>query len=121
MRTMPYPGFATDMQSLVMASLAVSDAVGVVQENIFENRLCLADTLCKMGADIRIVGKTASVKGVRSLVRVRSDACDLRSGAAEGTSEIGNLCYIDRGYENFEKCLTSLGAKAERIETGDRR
>ena len=60
---------------------------------------------------------------------VRSDACDLRSGAAlaaamlsaEGTSEIGNLCYIDRGYENFEKCLTSLGAKAERIETGDRR
>ena len=128
-RTMPYPGFATDMQSLVMASLAVSDAVGVVQENIFENRLCLADTLCKMGADIRIVGKTASVKGVRSLVPVRSDACDLRSGAAlaaamlsaEGTSEIGNLCYIDRGYENFEKCLTSLGAKAERIETGDRR
>lgn len=122
--TMPYPGFATDMQSLAMAALCTSRGVGVIQENIFENRMCLVRPLLKMGADIKVVGKSASVKGVCELLPTNADACDLRSGAAlaaamlsaDGVSYLGNVCYIDRGYENFEKCLSKLGAKVERIE-----
>ena len=124
-RTKPYPGFATDMQSLVMAAMAFSDGVSVIQENIFENRFRLADTLSKMGADINVIGRTASIRGVKHLGAVKAEACDLRSGAAlvaamlaaDGESELGGIHYIDRGYEDFSENLISLGAHMERIET----
>lgn len=122
-RTKPYPGLATDMQSLVMSAMTLSDGVSTIQENIFENRFNLAPKLVKMGADIEISGRTASIRGVRKLRAVSANACDLRSGAAlalamlaaDGQSELGSIHYIDRGYENFKERLTSLGAHIERI------
>jgi len=125
--TAPYPGFATDMQSLLMTALALSDGVSLIKENIFENRFCLADTLSIMGADIRICGRTASVRGVRSLNPVSACVCDLRSGAAlaaammscEGESYLSNIHFIDRGYEAFERKYQSIGAGIERIEKAD--
>ncbi len=123
-RTMPYPGFATDMQSLLTAALSLSDGVSIVQENIFENRFCMCKALAKMGADIRVYGKTASIRGVRQLTGTDADACDLRSGAAlaaamlaaDGVSHLGGIEFIDRGYEDFIPRLARLGAKTERIE-----
>lgn len=123
-RTLPYPGFATDMQSLMMAALVFSDGVSTIQENIFENRFCLAETLSLMGADINVFGRTASIRGVRQTKGINAKACDLRSGAAlalamlasQGCSELGGIHYIDRGYENFIQRLTSVGARMERIE-----
>ena len=125
--TAPYPGFATDMQSLLMTALTLSDGVSLIRENIFENRFCLADTLSLMGADIRIYGRTASVRGVRSLNPVSACVCDLRSGAAlaaammscEGESYLSNIHFIDRGYEAFDKKYRSIGADIERIEKAD--
>lgn len=125
--TAPYPGFATDMQSLAMTALSLSEGVSLIRENIFENRFCLARTLVEMGADIRIYRRTASVRGVRSLNPVTASVCDLRSGAAlaaammscEGESMLGCIHYIDRGYEKFEQKYTSIGAHIERIETDD--
>lgn len=123
-RTKPYPGFATDTQSLVMAAMCFADGVGVIQENIFEDRFRLAEILSQMGADISISGRTASIRGVKHLGAVKAEACDLRSGAAlaaamlaaEGDSELGGIHYIDRGYEDFSENLISLGAQMERIE-----
>lgn len=123
--TAPYPGFATDMQSLIMTVFSVSDGVSVIKENIFENRFCLANTLQEMGADIRIYGQGASLRGVRSLKSVSAPVCDLRSGAAlaiammaaEGTSYLSRIRFIDRGYENFEDKFTAVGANIERIES----
>lgn len=123
-RTKPYPGFATDMQSLVMAAMCFCNGIGVVQENIFENRFKLADILSKMGADINVSGRSASIRGVKKLDGINAEACDLRSGAAlmtamlaaYGDSKLYNIHYIDRGYENFSENLISLGAKMERIE-----
>ncbi|MBO5009019.1 MAG: UDP-N-acetylglucosamine 1-carboxyvinyltransferase [Clostridia bacterium] len=125
--TTPYPGFATDMQSLLMSVLCLTDGIGLIKENIFENRFCLADTLIRMGADIRIYRRTASVRGVRALKPVCGCVCDLRSGAAlaaammsaEGISELTNIHYIDRGYEDFAGKYQSIGAKIERIERID--
>ena len=125
--TRPYPGFATDMQSILMASLSTSDGVSLIKENIFENRFCLASELIRMGADIRIYRRTASVRGVRNLRPLNGVACDLRSGAAlaavllgcEGESTLGNIHYIERGYENFCENFQSLGAQIERVETVD--
>ncbi len=122
--TKPYPGFATDTQSLLMAVLSLSDGVSLIKENIFENRFCLAETLSKMGADIRIYNRIASVRGVRSLFPCRANVCDLRSGAAlavammscDGTSELFGIHYIDRGYESFHHKYQSIGANIERIE-----
>ncbi len=125
--TTPYPGFATDMQSLLMSVLCLADGIGLIKENIFENRFCLADTLSQMGADIRIYRRTASVRGVKALKPVYGCVCDLRSGAAlaaammsaEGMSELSNIHYIDRGYEDFAEKYKSIGANIERIEKID--
>lgn len=123
-RTNPYPGFATDMQSLIVAVLCLSDGVSTVSENIFENRFCMCDALKKMGADVNVCGKTACIKGVEHLIASDADACDLRSGAAlaaamlaaDGVSYLGGVNFIDRGYEDFVPRLVKIGAKAERIE-----
>lgn len=125
--TNPYPGFPTDMQSLLMAALSLSDGVSLIKENIFENRFCLAGILSSMGADIRIYRRTASVRGVRSLSSVRATVCDLRAGAAlaaammscDGVSELCNIGLIDRGYERFCEKYQSLGVNIERIEESE--
>lgn len=121
-RTMPHPGFPTDAQALIMAALTKSAGTSVFEENIFDCRYRHADALIKMGADIKILGKTAVVKGVERLYGAKVEATDLRGGAAmviaglmaEGTTEISKICYIDRGYENIEVCLRKLGADITR-------
>ncbi|AVX29885.1 UDP-N-acetylglucosamine 1-carboxyvinyltransferase [Carboxydocella thermautotrophica] len=117
-KTMPYPGFPTDMQSQMMALLAVTPGVSMVTENVFENRMQLADELKRMGARIKIQGRTAVVEGIERLEGAQVRATDLRAGAAliiaglvaEGITEIDNVHYIDRGYENLEEKFNGLGA-----------
>lgn len=123
-RTAPYPGFATDMQSLLTAVLSLSEGVSLIREDIFENRFCMCSDLKRMGADICVTGKTASVRGVRRLKAADARACDLRSGAAlaaamlaaDGVSTLSGMEFTDRGYEDLAARLRLLGAKAERIE-----
>lgn len=121
-QTMPHPGFPTDSQALFMALSCVADGTSMFVENIFENRYRHVSQLCKMGADIKVDGKIAVVNGVNRLFGASVDAQDLRAGAAlviaglfaEGTTEIGDIVHIDRGYEAVEKALLSLGAKIKR-------
>lgn len=122
--TGPYPLFPTDCQPLITALMCVSDGVGMIRENVFENRFGHCHRLCCMGADITIKGKSALVNGVKNLNGADVDACDLRCGAtlvcaalaAKGTSRITGTHYIDRGYENLGDTLRSIGADIERIE-----
>jgi UDP-N-acetylglucosamine 1-carboxyvinyltransferase len=117
-KTMPYPGFPTDLQSQLMAMLTTVPGTSVVVENIFENRFMVADELKRMGARIKVEGRMAVIEGVPSLQGAQVKATDLRAGAAlivaglmaKGETEIGNAGYIDRGYYDLEKKLTSLGA-----------
>lgn len=123
-RTSPYPGFPTDAQSLILSVLSKADGTSIVKEEIFENRFKHAAELIKMGADISIEGKLAVIKGVDSLMGSKVFASDLRSGAALvvaglgaiGDTEVYNVEYIDRGYENLHGVLKSLGADIERIQ-----
>lgn len=122
-RTMVYPGFPTDCQAFVMAALCTAEGTTVFAENIFENRYQHTGGFQRMGADIRVEGKVAVVEGVKKLYGAKTSAPDLRGGAglvaaalsAEGTSEISDIHYIDRGYEAIEKTLSSLGADIKRI------
>lgn len=122
-RTMPYPGFPTDIQSPFLALSCLAEGTSVIVETIFENRFRNAEELVRMGADIRVDGKTAVVIGTKRLHGARVCACELRGGAslvtaalgAEGTTIVTNVEYIDRGYENFEKNLTSCGANIKRF------
>ena len=118
-RTMVYPGFPTDAQAILMAPLCTAEGTTVFVENIFENRYRHADSLCRMGADIRAEGKVAVVTGVPHLYGTVTEAPDLRGGAAlvcaalgaMGVTEISGVNYIDRGYEEIERVLSSAGAK----------
>lgn len=122
-RTMPYPGFPTDMQSPFFALACTAKGTSVIVETIFENRFQNADELLRMGADIRIDGKTAVIVGVDRLHGAAVEARELRGGAslvaaglgAEGKTTVFNTEYIDRGYENFEKNLSLCGACIERF------
>jgi len=122
-RTMVYPGFPTDAQAVVMAALCKAKGTTVFVENIFENRYKHVAALTRMGADITVEGKVAVIEGVNRLYGVKTDAPDLRGGAglvaaalaAEGTSEIGNIRYIDRGYESIETALSAAGADIKRV------
>ena len=122
-RTMVYPGFPTDAQAFVMAALCKAKGTSVFVENIFENRYKHVGGLQRMGADILVEGKVAVIEGVNRLYGAKTDAPDLRGGAglitaalsAEGTSEISNIHYIDRGYEEIERVLTSVGAEISRV------
>lgn len=117
-RTMPYPGFPTDIQSPFMAAAAVADGTSVFVENIFENRFKHVEELVRMGADISVDGRVAVVRGTAHLDGAGVMARDLRGGAAltvaglcaDGVTEIGNICYINRGYEDIAGALSSLGA-----------
>ncbi len=121
-RTMPYPGFPTDSQAAFAAMLAASDGTSMIVENIFENRFKYIAQLNKMGADIRVEGRIAVIQGVERLHSADLVSPDLRGGSAlvtaalgaEGVSHIEAVRYIDRGYENMEGVLASLGAVIER-------
>ena len=122
LRTMPYPGFPTDIQSPFMALSTLAEGTSVFVENIFENRFQHVDELVRMGADIRVEGRSAIVRGVKKLYGANVVARELRGGAAlviaalaaDGISEIKGTEYIDRGYENIEKYLQECGVKIKR-------
>lgn len=117
-KTLPYPGFPTDMQAQTMALMTVAQGTSVVVETVFENRFMHADELKRMGAQVVIEGHTAVVKGVKKLSGAPVKATDLRAGAAlviaglmaEGTTEIDHVHHIHRGYENLVEKLRGLGA-----------
>lgn len=123
-KTLPYPGFPTDMQSQVMAMLTTVAGTSVVIENLFENRLQVADELKRLGARIKVEGRSAVIEGVAKLQGASVKATDLRAGAAlvigglmaEGETEIHNTHYIDRGYEGLEEKLIALGARVRRVD-----
>jgi UDP-N-acetylglucosamine 1-carboxyvinyltransferase len=123
LRTAPYPGFATDMQAQFMALACVADGTAVITETIFENRFMHAIELQRLGADIRLEGNTAVVKGVERLQGAAVMATDLRASAglviaglvAEGDTVVDRIYHLDRGYETLEKKLGQLGARVERI------
>lgn len=123
-KTMPYPGFPTDMQAPFMSLLALSEGTSVVTETIFENRFMHVGELKRMGADIKIESRSAIVEGVPSLTGSQVKATDLRAGAAlilsgltaQGVTEISNIYHVDRGYYNFDEKLRRLGARITRDE-----
>ena len=125
-KTMPYPGFPTDMQSVFASMLCTTKGTSIVIENIFENRYKYTNELKRMGAKITIEGRSAIIKGVRKLTATNVKATDLRGGAslvvaalnAKGKTKIENIEYILRGYENLDKKLNSLGANIK-IEEGE--
>lgn len=117
-RTMPYPGFPTDMQAIFASLLCVASGTSIITENIFENRFKYTQELQRMGAKIKIEGKTAVIKGTRKLYSAKVKATDLRGGAslvlagliAKGTTQVDDIRYILRGYENLDEKLNGLGA-----------
>ncbi len=123
-KTLPYPGFPTDLQQPMMALLATAEGNSFIMENIFENRFNHVPELAKMGARISISSRTATVEGVERLYGAPLCASDLRAGAAlviaalaaEGESTISHIHFIDRGYEFLEQKLRALGADIKRIE-----
>lgn len=121
-KTLPYPGFPTDMQAQFMALMCMAEGTSVVTETVFENRFMHVDELKRMGANIKIEGRSAVVEGVRSLTGCPVKATDLRAGAAlvlaalvsEGRTEIGCIHHIDRGYDNLVGKFQALGADITR-------
>lgn len=118
-RTMPYPGFPTDAQPVVMAMAAVGDGTSVFVENIFENRYRHSEGLSRMGARVKVEGKVAVVEGVPELTGATVEAMDLRGGAAlivaglcaQGSTKVRGMEYVERGYEKIGEHLSELGAK----------
>ncbi len=123
-KTMPYPGFPTDMQAQFMAMLAISEGTGFVTETVFENRFMHVDELKRMGANIRIDGRTSVVEGVDRLTGCQVKATDLRAGAAmvlaglvaDGETQVGYIHHIDRGYDDLVGKLVGLGADIKRVD-----
>lgn len=126
-KTLPYPGFPTDMQPQTAMLLALSNGTSMVIESIFENRFKYVDELARMGANIKVEGNVAMIEGVERLSGTEVSAPDLRAGAAlvvagltaEGVTVVDQIHYIQRGYENFEGKLQALGANIERIDSED--
>ncbi len=122
-RTLPYPGFPTDVQAQFMALMTICEGMSQVEETVFENRFMHVEELSKMGALIITEGKTAVVRGTKDLVGAKVKATDLRAGAAlvlagcaaKGETEVHDIYHIDRGYHRLEDKLTKLGADIERI------
>jgi UDP-N-acetylglucosamine 1-carboxyvinyltransferase len=122
-KTMPHPGFPTDMQQPFAAMLCVAEGTSVIMENIYESRFRYVNELNRMGADIKVQGSTAVITGVERLTGAPVTATDLRAGAAlicaglvaEGETEIVGVEHIDRGYENIVGKLQALGADIQRM------
>ena len=123
-KTLPYPGFPSDLQAQFMAMMTVGDGVSTITETVFENRFMHVGELCRMGADIRVEGRKAIVHGVPFLQGAFVRATDLRAGAAlvlaglaaHGVTEIGDLHHIDRGYDHLVEKLRGLGADIVRVD-----
>lgn len=125
-KTLPYPGFPTDLQAPLLSLLTIATGTSIITETIFENRFKHVDELIRMGAKIKVEGRTAIIRGIPKLTGAIVAATDLRAGgalvlaslAAEGVSEIENVYHIDRGYESLEEKLKSLGAIISRHKMG---
>ncbi len=123
LRTLPYPGFPTDMQAQLLAMLTVARGTSIVVETVFENRYKHVDELLRMGANIKLEGRLAVIKGVKKLIGANVTARDLRGGAAlvlaglaaDGETVISDIKHIDRGYENIEEKLRQVGADIQRV------
>ena len=124
LKTMPHPGFPTDMQPLMTALLTLAKGTSIVTEGIWENRFRYVDELIHMGANIQVDGQVAVIEGVKELHPAPLRATDLRAGAAmvmaalaaDGTSEVDETIHIERGYENIVEKLQALGADIRRVE-----
>lgn len=124
-KTLPYPGFPTDMQPQISVTLALARGTSIVTESIFENRFKYADELTRMGASVKVESNTAIIDGVDGFTGARVSAPDLRAGAAlviaglaaEGVTVVDDIVYIQRGYEDFEGKLRSLGAEIEKVSS----
>lgn len=124
-KTLPYPGFPTDMQPQITVALALSKGTSIVTESIFENRFKYVDELTRMGASIKVEGNTAIIDGVEKYTGASISAPDLRAGAAlviaglaaEGFSVVDDIQYIERGYEDFHLKLQGLGAQIEKVSS----
>lgn len=127
-RTMPHPGFPTDVQAQIMALTTVADGTSVIVENIFESRFKHIGELLRFGAKIHVEGRMAVVEGVHHLNGANVRATDLRGGSAmilaglsaRGTTEITEIYHIDRGYETPEKTLSELGAEIKRVNSNEK-
>ncbi|WP_432664777.1 UDP-N-acetylglucosamine 1-carboxyvinyltransferase [Wukongibacter baidiensis] len=123
-RTLPYPGFPTDMQPQIVSVLTLCEGTSIVTETVFENRFKHTEELMRMGAKIKVDGRVAVIKGVDQLTGAKVSAKDLRGGAAlvlaglaaEGTTIVENIKHIERGYDNFDLMLQKLGADIRRID-----
>ena len=124
-KTLPYPGFPTDMQPQIAVALALAKGSSMVTESIFENRFKYVDELNRMGAKIKVEGNTAYIEGVEKFTSAQLSAPDLRAGAAlviaalaaDGISQIDDIEYIQRGYEDFEGKLSALGAIIAKVDS----
>ncbi len=124
-KTLPYPGYPTDMQPQIGVTMALSEGTSVITESIFENRFKYLDELSRMGANVKIEGNTAIIEGVERLSGARVGAPDLRAGAAlviagmatEGITIVDDIIYIQRGYERFDEKLRSIGAMIELVSS----
>ena len=126
-KTMPHPGFPTDMQPLMTVLLSVARGTSIVTEGIWENRFRYVDELLRMGANIQVDGRVAVIEGVSELLAAPVRASDLRAGAAlvvaalaaKGTSEVEEISHIERGYEDLVEKLQGLGADIRRVVTAE--
>jgi UDP-N-acetylglucosamine 1-carboxyvinyltransferase len=124
-KTLPYPGFPTDMQPQMGVVLGLAQGTSMITESIFENRFKYLDELARMGANVKIEGQTAIITGVEKYTGARISALDLRAGAAlviaglaaDGITIVDDIFYIQRGYEDFSRKLRSLGAKLEKVSS----
>ena len=124
-KTLPYPGYPTDMQPQITVTLALAEGTSVVTESIFENRFKYVDELSRMGCSIKVEGNVAIIDGVKGFTGATVNAPDLRAGAAlviaglaaEGYTVVDEIGYIQRGYENFEEKLRGLGAVIEKVDS----
>lgn len=124
-KTLPYPGFPTDMQPQMAITLGLSTGTSTITESIFENRFKYLSELARMGANVKVEGNAATIEGVDKFSGARVSAPDLRAGAAlviagmaaDGITIVDDIVYIQRGYERFEEKLRSLGAVIERVST----
>ena len=124
-KTLPYPGFPTDMQPQMAVTLALAEGTSMITESIFENRFKYVDELARMGGNIKVEGNVAVIDGVRGFTGARVESPDLRAGAAlvlaglsaEGYTVVDEIGYIQRGYEKFEEKLQGLGAAIEMVDS----
>ena len=126
-KTLPYPGFPTDMQPQVAACLCLAQGTSVLTEGVWDNRYRYVDEFRRMGAQIQVDGKIAVIEGVPQLTGAAVEACDLRAGAAlviaglaaQGTTEISQVRHIERGYEDIVRKLSGIGADIRVVVTPD--